>query len=188
MKRSEDLLRELAERIGLVMRLARAIPTAVSEARENDADPIDPATRFEPNDVHYTAVILTGAGLLVSLWIIVMLIYPYFSFLEHTRAESSPPPTAAARHGNPLPPVPRIQQNPRRDLEDLQKEEDGALTRYSWVDRAHGVVAIPIEQAIKVLGKRGIPAQAGAGNETYFDPREGTRLTGFEGKVEPEPR
>jgi hypothetical protein len=56
------------------------------------------------------------------------------------------------------------------------------------VDHARGVVSLPIERAIQIIARRGIPPQPAPPGMTYFDPRAGTRQTGFEGKVEPEPK
>ncbi len=62
------------------------------------------------------------------------------------------------------------------------------MNSYRWVDRANGVVSIPIDRAIQIVAQRGIPPQPAPNNMTYFDPQVGTRRTGFEGKVAPEPR
>jgi hypothetical protein len=44
-----------------------------------------------------------------------------------------------------------------------QKENEKlALSRYTWVDRAHGVVRIPIDQAISLYVASQIPSDAGA--------------------------
>jgi hypothetical protein len=166
----------------------RGLPAAVRETHTGETEPIDPTTRFEHMDVNFTAVLLTGLGLLLAVWAITVLIYPYFSYLEHARAKTSPPPLPAARQGNPMPPEPRIQEDPKRDMRYMRAYEDGLLKQYRWVDRGRGIAAIPIDQAIRILAQKGIPPQTAPAGQTYFDPHEGTRLTGFEGKVEPEPR
>jgi hypothetical protein len=155
-----------------------------SEFREGEADPIHPETRFEAGDLNAKAVLLTGAGLLVVLWAIVLLIYPLFSYFENARARSSPPPIQAAAHGTPRSPEPQLQENPQRDLKDVRDYEDAQLNGYQWIDRAQGTISIPIEEAMRIVAARGIPPQPSSGK--YFDPQEGTRETGFQGKVEPQ--
>jgi hypothetical protein len=49
-------------------------------------------------------------------------------------------------------------------------------------------VTIPIERAMDLLVQRGIPPQKAPPPNMFYQPRAGTRLTGLEGKVEPEPR
>ena len=69
-------------------------------------------------------------------------------------------PLAAGRTEQ-LPPEPRLQTNPREDLRLLRAHEDEVLNNYSWVDKSAGVVRIPIEEAIKLTAKRGLPARQG---------------------------
>jgi hypothetical protein len=87
-----------------------------------------------------------------------------------------------------MPPEPRLQQSPSRDLKAMRAREDWQLNHYSWVDPAKGLVSIPIERAIEIVAQRGIPPQTAPANLKLSQPAAGTRLTGFEGKVEPEPR
>jgi hypothetical protein len=55
------------------------------------------------------------------------------------------------------PPPPRLQANPKTDLERLRAAEDERLTTYGWVDRQHQVARIPVERAIELLSRRGLP-------------------------------
>ncbi len=71
------------------------------------------------------------------------------------------------------------------DLQDVSAYEYGELNGYHWVNRAAGIVSIPIDQAIGTIAARGIPPQPAPPGMTYFTPEAGTRETGFEGKVEP---
>ncbi len=180
------LLRRMVSRIGLAVGFTRGIPLGLREAIEGPTEPVDPTTRFESGDLNAKAVFLTGVGVLLGVWVVVVLVYPYFTYLAHEGAggESAP----VARQSNPAPPEPRIQANPTSDLNQFRAWEKSQLNSYHWVDRANNVVSIPIDQAIKIVAQRGIPPQPAPDAKTYFDPHAGTRLTGFEGKVEPEPR
>jgi hypothetical protein len=57
----------------------------------------------------------------------------------------------------PLPPAPRLQTNPRSDLERLRAYERARLTTFGWADRDRQVVRIPIDHAMRLLAERGIP-------------------------------
>ena len=58
-----------------------------------------------------------------------------------------------------LPPEPRLQTNPREDLRDLRAQEDAILGSYALVDKDRGVVRIPIDEAMKLIVQRGLPAR-----------------------------
>lgn len=47
-----------------------------------------------------------------------------------------------------LPPTPRLQPDPPKDLKAMQAEQDAALNSYGWVDREKGVVHVPIDKAM----------------------------------------
>lgn len=143
---------------------------------------------FERTDISARGVLITGASVLGGLWVLCGVVYLCFVLLAHHRAEVSPPPLPIEEHGNPMPPEPRLQNSPRQDLKAMRTREDWELNHYSWVDKGKGTVAIPIERAIEIVAQRGIPSQPKPPNLTLSQPQDGTRLTGFEGKVEPEPR
>lgn len=151
-------------------------------------EPLPEDMRFEHSDVNTGGTLLAGLSVLVGIWIIVGLLYFYFAWLAHERAISSPPPLPVEAHVNPLPPEPRLQSSPRKDLKAMRAREDWELNHYYWIDQDKGAVAIPIERAMQILAQRGIPQQKAPANLQLSVPEAGTRQTGFEGKVEPEPQ
>lgn len=64
---------------------------------------------------------------------------------------------AAIGRDQPQPAAPWLEINPRESLAALRAREDAALTRYGWIDRAHGVAQIPIDRAMALLAQRGRP-------------------------------
>ena len=66
----------------------------------------------------------------------------------------------AATEEQRLPPVPRLQQFPRNELYTFRTEERDRLESYGWESKAAGTVHIPIEEAMKLMVERGLPAQA----------------------------
>jgi hypothetical protein len=54
------------------------------------------------------------------------------------------------------PPAPRLQVAPKADLDRLHATENRQLTTFGWVDRDKQIVRIPIEQAMKLIGDRGL--------------------------------
>ena len=47
-----------------------------------------------------------------------------------------------------------LQPTPAVDIEAYRREKEALLEGYAWVDRAHGVVRIPIEEAMRLLAAR----------------------------------
>jgi hypothetical protein len=150
--------------------------------------PVHPEVRFEHSDINPRRVVWTGVWILLGAWISAGLLYYFYAYLEHNRAESGPAPAERAAGRSTVPPEPRIQGSPRMDLQQMRAFEDSQLNSYRWVDRKNGIVSIPIERAIELTAQRGIPPQRAPASLNLYPPQAGTRQTGFEGKVEPEPR
>jgi hypothetical protein len=159
---------------------------ALHEAGERE--PRHDDVRFEHKDVNARNVVFTGAAVLIGAWVVVCLMYFFFSLLQDHREAATEPAIAVADQRPAAPPEPRIQVSPRTDLQRYEAQQDYLLTHYLWVDKSKGVVAIPIERAMELIAQRGIPPQKAPPGMVLSSPEEGTRLTGFEGKVEPEPR
>jgi hypothetical protein len=74
---------------------------------------------------------------------------------KHDESQSPPANPLALELGRQLPPEPRLQVNPGRDLTEHRRAEQEILDGYGWVDKKAGIVRIPIEQAMDILAKRG---------------------------------
>ena len=150
--------------------------------------PANPDVQFEDSDIGAWQVVSAGVALLVGIWIIVVLLYFVFTFFAHHRAAVSPVAPPLAQERSTEPPAPRLQVSSRADLKDLRAYEDSELHKYGWVDRQKRIVTIPIERAMQLIAERGIPPQKAPAGLKLSVPLAGTRRTGFEGKVQPEPR
>lgn len=183
------LVGSIAEFAGAIAGSVRAVRNRAPVTKADaEPEPIHPDVLFEESDVSAKGVVITGACVLGGAWIIVCLTYIYFHFLADHRADVSPPPLPAAIHGDPQPPAPRIQPSPRQDLAQFRAYEDSILNHYGWVDKEKHIVYIPIDRAMEIVAQKGIPPQKAPPGLQLFEPRAGTRMTGFEGKVEPEAR
>jgi hypothetical protein len=114
-----------------------------------------PVHAHEESDIVLRPVVVAGLGLLVVLVLTAAAMFGLFHVLEREEARLSPPanPLAAAE-GPRLPPQPRLQAHPLKDLEALRKAENELLTTYAWVDKSAGTVRIPIARAIEILAQR----------------------------------
>lgn len=54
-------------------------------------------------------------------------------------------------------PKPLLQETPALDLERFRAQEEETLSTYGWVDRQKGVVRIPIERAMEIVAREGLP-------------------------------
>ena len=52
---------------------------------------------------------------------------------------------------------PRLQVDDERDLEEMHRSEEPKLEGYHWVNQSQSVVQIPVDQAMEILVKRGLP-------------------------------
>jgi hypothetical protein len=94
----------------------------------------------------------------------VVLYLLYKGFVNAERKRMDPPQTQVARPKDadvpqnqpllqpfPRADVPPQRQTPVTDLADMRRAEEAVLRNYGWVDRQHGVVHIPIEEAKRRL-------------------------------------
>ena len=111
----------------------------------------------ERSDMNPKYILYFGIALVVAGLVIQVGVWGMFRFFEHEQAQRESQP-ALVEAPKP-PPEPRLQVNPRQDLADLRAKEDRTLNTYGWVDRNAGVVRIPIDEAIRLILQRGLPAR-----------------------------
>ncbi len=106
----------------------------------------------ELRDVRVWPIVGAGVGLFtlaVVVHLAMLLVLNVFAARESK--ESPPANPLAGAYGPKAPPQPRLQTEPRGDLEQLHAAEDAALETYGWVDKPAGVVRIPIERAMDLV-------------------------------------
>jgi hypothetical protein len=112
------------------------------------------AAGHETRDVAARPILLAAAALVVVL---ALVSGGLWLLLDHYRARAArlgpPPSPLAGEYGRRLPPEPRLQAAPLKDLEALRAEEDALLQGYAWVDRQAETVRIPIGRAIELLAE-----------------------------------
>jgi hypothetical protein len=158
------------------------------EGIRREDSPCNEEVDFEASDINIRTTFISGVSALIGIWAIIGLIYFLFAYLAHERTVNSPLPLPIEARGNPLPPEPRLQPSHHNDLMKMRAREDWELSHYFWIDKTKGKIAIPIERAMDIVAARGIPPQKQPPNLVLSQPEAGTRQTGFEGKVAPEPR
>lgn len=95
-----------------------------------------------------------GGALLLTGFLLVWL----FGYLART---TQPAPVIDQPFGNarPMPEAPLLQAQPNLDIQEYMKSQQQILQSFGWMDRKRGVVRIPIDDALKLLARRGLPAR-----------------------------
>ena len=120
----------------------------------------NPSTHHETTDVNIAAILGFAAGLVAVAIVVHLLVWVMFRFFDAREArDKAVEYPLAIEQEQRLPPEPRLQTNPRQDLQDLRTQETDALTTYGWVDKNGGVVRIPIDEAMRIVVQRGLPAR-----------------------------
>ena len=120
----------------------------------------NPGVHHETTDVNFRGIVGFGVGLMVTGILVAFVVWVLFKYFDSREAHRVAPeyPLAATQESR-LPPEPRLQTNPREDLQDLRTQEDRILNSYGWVDKNAGIARIPIEEAMKLTVQRGLPSR-----------------------------
>lgn len=131
----------------------------MSSPHAHDGD-IDRGHGYEARDIKASSIVAAGVALGLMIVVFGAVAWGVYRHLAFRAASTSPPPNPlAAAHARQQPPTPRLQANPRRDLQEFRAHEDQWLESYGWVDRKGGVIRIPIDRAIALLVTRGLPTR-----------------------------
>lgn len=113
--------------------------------------------QYEKTDVKEGAIARAGIALVaVGLLSGVAVLWLFGALLSREVAREPPPPPLAQASGR-QPPEPRLQERPASDVDALRAEEREVLSSYGWVNEEKGVVRIPIDEAMRILARRGLP-------------------------------
>ncbi len=144
----------------------------VNEPEIQGHDVRNPEVGYEPTDMSTRAVFGFFIALAVAGVLVILAMWGVFRYLA--KEELAAHPTAgtisttkeelAPIGGDPAVkfPAPRLQPDPVADLNKFRAREEEILNSYGWVDEANGRAHIPIEQAINVVAKTGLPTRPNA--------------------------
>ncbi len=92
---------------------------------------------------------------LVVIGLVCWGMFRYFS-VHDVGQPASDSPFADTRQ---LPLGPQLQVHPREDWLKFREDQQQALETYAWENRSAGTVRVPIEEAMELLVKKGLPVQ-----------------------------
>ena len=116
----------------------------------------------QPYEERIRPVVLFTVWLAVGTVAVLGLMRLAHGAFEAEAREGSKPihPLAAEREE---PPEPRLQDAPAADLDAFRAREQERLSTYGWIDRQAGVVHMPIERAMEIVAREGLPVREGGG-------------------------
>jgi len=105
-------------------------------------------------ELNLRAILGFGGGVMVvTLLALGVMWWMSVSFKHQEEAKDHAPSPIAEAQLDPIPPGPRLQATPPRDMDELRKRDREALTTYGWVDKSGGVARIPVARAIDILAQ-----------------------------------
>lgn len=129
---------------------------------EHDHEHGDHGVRFEETDVSTKPVVYSVLAL--AVFTVLFTAAAHFVFMglaEREKAASAPPSPLAAQYAAKEPPEPRLQLEPKTDLDVLHAAEDKVLRGWGWVNKDAGTVHVPVKRAMEMLLAKGLPARQG---------------------------
>ena len=111
-------------------------------------------TGYEKRDIRFATILEAFAALALAVAVVALASSLTLKLFASRRA-------ATPRREAP-PPGPRLQAEPTEELRRYRAEEDAALNGCAWIDRSRGVVRLPIERAMALLLRRGLPTRGAA--------------------------
>ena len=120
---------------------------------------------YEVSDIDPRRIIYVGAGLLVTILAVMTLTYVIYGYVTGRYIGRQPSASSLAHTRAPTP-EPHLSVNAPEELRQLRATENATLNSYAWVDKENGTVRIPIERAIEVLAKKGLPTRSERGEAT----------------------
>jgi len=111
-------------------------------------------------DVDVRAVTKAALGIGALVFGSALLMWLLFGRFAARETRLSPQPELmTASNPRKEPPEPRLQPKPVMDLKQFRAGEEAILNSYGWVDPEKGVVRIPVERAIELVAKEGLPSR-----------------------------
>ena len=127
---------------------------------------------WERRDLSPFQITAFGIGLLFACVTVAFMMWGLFDFLYSRESAKNPKdvPAMMKERATMKPHEPRLQADPRTEIKDLRESEAGILENYGWLDPDKGTVRIPIEAAMDLTLKKGLPSKpsaAGSANEGF---------------------
>lgn len=116
---------------------------------------------YEHSDANIRALVQFAFWLGIVIFLSILGMRWMFGYFA--KVQQLGPPASPFENTRVLPPNPRLQVVPRAELQEYRDAQQEELSTYGWVDQHNEVVRIPIDRAMNLLLRRGLPARPPAG-------------------------
>jgi hypothetical protein len=114
-----------------------------------------PGAGYEQRDANIPDLLKFGVWMALVIFVTLVSMKWTFNYFERTQTTKAP--ATPFERTRELPPSPRLQTAPHQELQDYCQEQMSELNSYGWVDQRQRVVHIPIDQAMDLVLKNGLP-------------------------------
>ncbi len=111
---------------------------------------------YERRDLSPRSIALFGLGLAIAILLsaVVVTLLQSYARSRYDRRQMPRPPSVTGEATEP-----RLQVNAPSELRTMREAEERTLGSYGWVDPQSGTVRIPVERAMEILARKGLPAR-----------------------------
>jgi hypothetical protein len=142
------------------------------EAQPGDSTAVDAgslARHYEQDDVDVRGIVRFGIGvgvaIVVATTILAIVLRVWMRQPLPLDIQVSP-----ARVTPAAVPGPGLDAVPETNLQSMLQQENERLFTYGWINRDTGRARIPIDEAMRLLSERGLPAREGEAPTFHLDP------------------
>jgi hypothetical protein len=141
----------------------------MSTEHHNTGQPGDPPTNpdvaFESSDIDTRTILAYLFYLAVSVAAAFIVSIFIFRFLTNMAVDSDTPMAPVHQGIGPTVPngpylqgVPYSPDDPQQDLRNKREADQTANDKYGWINQQAGIAQIPVDEAMKIIVSKGLPA------------------------------
>lgn len=130
----------------------------MSEPVTQPPDPNSVAAGHELRDVRANTMLAFALALAVI--VVLSCLFLIWLFDTFQRRAQRHDPKLSPLVESQVPPAPRLEIKPSRNLAQQRAAENRLTHHYRWIDKEEGVVQIPVERAMELVADEGLPASA----------------------------
>jgi hypothetical protein len=130
-----------------------------------DQEPTNPDVAFESSDIDTRTILSYMAYLALSVIAAFVVSVFVFRFTSKIAADSDTPMAPVHKGVGPTVPsephlqgVPYSPADPQLDLRNKRETDEAANEKLEWKDKQAGIAQIPVDEAMKIIVSKGLPA------------------------------
>jgi hypothetical protein len=134
-------------------------------SQPGDLPPTNTDVAFESSDIDTPTILAYILYLTLSVAAAFLISVFVFRSLTRMAVDSDTPMAPVHRgigptvpSGPPLQGVPYSPDDPQLDLRNKRESDQAANEKFDWVDKQAGIAQIPVDEAMKIIVSKGLPA------------------------------